>query len=49
MVEIVGRAALKFITFNMNLKPEIELIKQQLDDVEDEKLLQIIKRVARVR
>jgi hypothetical protein len=33
----------------MNLKPEIELIKQQLDDVEDEKLLQIIKRVARVR
>lgn len=27
----------------MNLKPEIELIKQQLDEVEDAKLLQIIR------
>jgi len=29
----------------MNLKPEIELIKQQLDEVEDEKLLSIIRDV----
>lgn len=27
----------------MNLKPEIELIKQQLDEVEDQKLLNIIR------
>lgn len=29
----------------MNLKAEIELIKQQLDEVEDEKLLSIIREV----
>jgi hypothetical protein len=49
MVEIVGGATLKFITFNMNLRPEIELIKQQLDEVEDEKLLQIIRELLAYR